>query len=344
MNDRKVLNRRDFNKLMVLGAGAMGVSVLGFPVLGNAADSVIKMAHFMSPKHPVASKLMYPWADTINNANIGLTVKKFPGGQIGGSPPGGFKLVINGIADVEFVMQGYTSSVFPRTLIVEVPMQWETPSEATRALWKISTEHLSSEYKRVKIIAMWATDTPVVMTNKLVRHPDDLKGLKLRTPSANQALIIKELGAFPVAMPMTQTYGALEKGVVDGAIVGISVVNSFRLAEVVKNYIVDLPFGYSPQSLAMNKKKFDSLTPEQQAFIEKNSGLELSLKGAKLYEEARKGGLATVEKREDTQIIKLTQAERAAWIERIEKIVPVWIDHFVEKGLPYRQIHADYIK
>ena len=72
-----------------------------------------------------------------------------------------------------------------------------------------------------------------------------MKGLKLRTPSANQALIIKELGAIPVAMPMTQTYGALEKGVVDGAIVGISVVNSFRLAEVVKNYIVDLPFGYS---------------------------------------------------------------------------------------------------
>jgi len=190
---------------------------------------------------------------------------------------------------------------------------------------------------------MWTTDRPVVMTNKLVRHPDDLKGLKLRTPSVNQALIIKGLGAVPVAMPMTQTYGALEKGVVDGAIVGISVVNSFRLAEVVKNYIVDLPFGYSPQIMAMNKKKYNNLTPQQRAFIEKNRGLELSLKGAKLYERARKGGLATIEKRKDTQIIKLTQAERAAWVERLDKVVKDWIDTFEKQGLPYRQIHADYI-
>ncbi len=59
-----------------------------------------------------------------------------------------------------------------------------------------------------------------------VRHPDDLKGLKLRTPSRDQAAIIKGLGAVPVAMPMPRTYGAIEKGVVDGALVGISVVNS----------------------------------------------------------------------------------------------------------------------
>lgn len=343
MNDNKVQNRRNFTKMVILGTAALCVSALGFPTVGAAAEGEIKMAHFMSPKHPIAARLMYPWADLINKANIGLLVKKFPGGQIGGSPPGAFKRVVNGIADVEFAMQGYTSSVFPRTLIVEIPLQWESPSEATRALWNIYQKHLASEYKRVELLAMWATDTPVVMTNKLVRHPDDLKGLKIRTPSVNQALIIKGLGAIPVAMPMTQTYGALEKGVVDGAIVGISVVNSFKLAEVVKYYIVDLPFGYSPQFLAMNKKKYNSLTPQQRAFIKKNSGLELSLKGAKIYEDARKGGLATIEKRADTQIIKLTQAERAAWVERLEKVVKVWIDTFEKQGLPYRQIHADYI-
>ncbi len=344
MNGKKWLTGRIFPNLAIVAAAMVVVSILGFPVVGNAAEGDIKMAHFMSPRHPIAAKLMYPWADAINQANIGLQVMKFPGGQIGGSPPGAFKRIVNGIADVEFVMQGYTSTVFPRTLVVEIPMQWASPTEATRALWKIFGKHLAREYKRVEVLGLWTTDRPVIMTNKLVRHPDDLKGLRLRTPSRNQAAIIEGLGAIPVAMPMPRTYGALEKGVVDGAIVGISVVNSFRLAEVVKYFIVDLPFGYSPQLLAMNKKKYNSLTPHQRAAIDRNRGLAISLQGAKLYEKARQGGIATVNRRATTEIIRLTAAEREAWEVRLKKIAGDWIQRFEKQGLPYREIHADYTR
>lgn len=324
--------------LAVLGGVGFGAANSAF-----AQSRDIKMAFFASPKHPVWSKLMAPWGKTVQGTQAGLKVIGFPGSQIGGSPPGAFKRVVNGIADVEFAMQGYTSTVFPRTLIVEIPLQWGTPTEATRALWRIFDKHLAKEYKRVKVLAMWVTDTPTVMTNKVVRHPDDLKGLKLRTPSRNQAAIIKGFGAIPVAMPMPQTYGAIEKGVVDGAVVGISVVNSFKLAEVVKNYIVDLPMGYSPQMVVMNRKVYDALSPKQRAAIDKNSGLALSIKGAKLYEAARRSGLKTVTKRADTKITALTAAEKAAWKARLEKVVVQWVDGFEKKGLPYRKMLADYL-
>lgn len=343
MSDRNLLSRRDFTKIAALGAGVVGAGALGLPGLTAAAEREIKMAHFMSPRHPIAARLMYPWADKINHANIGLKVTRYPGGQIGGSPPGAFKRIVNGISDVEFAMQGYTATVFPRTMVCEIPLQWGSPTEATRGLWNIFDRHLAQEYNRVQVIAMWTTDTPVIMTNKLVRHPDDLKGLKLRTPSRYQAAIIKGLGAIPVAMPMPQTYGALEKGVVDGAIVGISVVNSFRLVEVVKNYVVDIPFGYSPQILAMNKKTYRGLSARQRGFIDKNSGLDLSLKAARLYEAARKGGLATVNKRADTQVVRINDSQRAAWVERLETIVEDWIKDFEQQGLPYRQILKDYL-
>ena len=309
----------------------------------SAQSRDIKMAFFASPKHPIWAKLMTPWGKMVQDAGVGLKLVGFPGSQIGGSPPGAFKRVINGIADVEFAMQGYTSTVFPRTLLVEIPLQWGSPTEATRALWKIFDKHLASEYKRVKVLGMWVTDTPTVMTNKVVRHPDDLKGLKLRTPSKNQAAIIKGFGAIPVAMPMPQTYGAIEKGVVDGAIVGISVVNSFKLAEVVKNYIVDLPMGYSPQMIVMNRKLYGSLSAEQRAAVDRNSGLEFSLKGAMLYEKAREGGLKTVTKRPDTRITKLTAAEKAAWKGKLEKVVESWVAGFEKQGLPYRAMLTDYL-
>ena len=326
--------------LLIAVAGGIGFGAVND---ASAQSRDIKMAFFPSPKHPIWAKLMKPWGKTVQGADVGLKVIGFPGSQIGGSPPGAFKRVVNGIADAEFVMQGYTSTVFPLTLVVEIPLQWGSPTEATRALWKIFEKHLASEYTRVKVLGMWVTDTPTVMTNKVVRVPDDLKGLKLRTPSRNQAIIIKGFGAIPVAMPMPQTYGAIEKGVVDGAVVGISVVNSFKLAEVVKNYIVDLPMGYSPQMIAMNRKVYDALSPAQRAVIDKNSGLELSLKGARLYEAARKGGLKTVTKRADTKITKLTAAEKAAWKASLEKIVVKWVDGFEKKGLPYRKLLADYL-
>ncbi len=343
MTNNDTITRRDFNRLAALGAGAMGVSVLGLPNLAAAAETELKMAFFASPRHPLWRQMMVPWGKRLEAANVGLKVTGFPGSQIGGRPPGAWKRVINGIADIEFHIMGYTSTVFPRTLVAEIPIQWGSPREATTALWNIFDKHLASEYKRVKVLAMWTTDVPVIMTNKVVRHPDDLKGLKLRTPSRNQAEIIKGLGAIPVAMPMTQTYGALEKGVVDGAIVGISVVNSFKLQEVVKNFIVDLPFGYSPFIIAMNKAKYDGLTPAQKAVIDKNSGLQYSYVGAKSYEVQRQRGIATVEKNPNTSITKLTAAEKAAWVSRLEKIAEAWVVRFEKKGLPYRQILSDYL-
>ncbi len=343
MSKNDTFTRRDFNRLATWGAGAMGASALGLPTLAAAAEAELKMAFFASPRHPLWAKMMTPWGKRIEAANVGITIKGFPGSQIGGSPPGAYKRVLNGISDIEFHIMGYTSTVFPKTLVAEIPIQWGTPTEATTALWNIYDKHLASEYKRVKLLAMWTTDVPVVMTNKLVRHPDDLKGLKIRTPSRNQADIIKALGAIPVAMPMTRTYGALEKGVVDGAIVGISVVNSFKLHEVVKNYIVDLPFGYSPFIIAMNRAKYDGLTDAQKAVIDKNSGLEYSYVGAKSYEASRRGGIATIEKKATTSITKLTAAEKAAWVSKLQKIADDWTTRFEKKVPGYRQILADYL-
>lgn len=328
---------------LVLAVGVAVTVSAGALATAHAQTREIKMAFFASPKHHVWDKMMMPWADKIESATSGIKIVGYPGGQIGGSPPGAFKRVVNGISDVEFSMQGYTSTVFPKTMVIEIPMQWETPSDATRAMWRIFDEHLKSEYGRVRVLALWGNDTPVLMTNKVVRTPEDLQGLKLRTPSLDQAEIIKGLGAIPVAMPMPETYNAIEKGVVDGALVGISVVNSFKLAEVVKNYVIGLPMGYSPQMIGMNEESYASLTQDQKKAIDANSGLELSLLGAKLYEQAREAGIKTVRERQDTQIIELTDQERATWNDRLKKIAADWVERHEKKGIPYRELLADYL-
>ena len=338
---RKISLRSALRGLTALGVAGALLAGAGWVSQAEARD--LKMAFFTSPKHHVWAKLMTPWGNGITAANVGLKVVGFPGGQIGGKPPGAFKRVVNGIADIEFGLQGYTSTVFPKTMVVEIPLQWGSPTEATTAMWKIFDKHLSSEYARVEVLGLWTTDVPVLMTNKVVRTPDDLKGLKLRTPSRDQAAIIKGLGAIPVGMPMPQTYSAIEKGVVDGALVGISTVNSFKLAEVVKNFIVDLPMGYSPQMMVMNKKTYAGLSAEQKKAVDAQRGLPLSLKGAKLYEAARAAGIKTVRTREDTNITELSAADKAAWTARFKTIVADWVKRYEKSDPNYQKMLADYL-
>jgi TRAP-type C4-dicarboxylate transport system substrate-binding protein len=267
----------------------------------------------------------------------------FGAGQVGGGgPPQAYQRLVNGISHVELHLPGYTSSQFPRTLVMEIPLQHANSIDATKAINAIYDKHLKREYKGVKILGLFAIDLPVVMTNKVVRTPDDLKGLKLRTPSRNQADIIKGLGAIPVAMPMPATYSAIEKGTVDGAIVGISVVKSFKLAEVVKNYIIDLPFGYSPIIFGVNQAAYDALNAKQKAKFDELTK-DFSAMGAESYKEEREVGIKIVKDRADTQIITLTDAERKLWVSKLETVVDAWVGKF-EKQIPdYRQLLKDYL-
>ena len=46
---------------------------------------------------------------------------------------------------------------------------------------------------------------------------DDIKGLRIKV-NAENADIISALGGSPVTMPITETYDALQKGLVDGVL------------------------------------------------------------------------------------------------------------------------------
>lgn len=323
---------------------ALAAGVTAFAAAAPATAADIKMAFFASPKHHVWSKFMAPWGKALEGAGVGIKVLGFPGSQIGGKPPGAFKRVVNGIAHVEFGIQGYTSTVFPKTMVAEIPNQFDNAVDATRGLWRILDKHLNNEYSRVKVLGLWTTDTPVLMTNKVIRTPADLAGVKLRTPSRDQAEIIKQLGAIPVAMPMPATYTAIEKGVVDGSLVGISVVRSFKLAEVVKNYVIGLPMGFSPQMVVMNRKVYNGLNAAQRKAIDDSTGLEWSLRAAKLYEGARQAGLKLVRERKDTTVTELTPAQRKVWDAKFKEISSAWVGRFEKAGFKnYSQILADYL-
>ncbi|WP_407332888.1 sialic acid TRAP transporter substrate-binding protein SiaP [Enterovibrio sp. 27052020O] len=106
-------------------------------------------------------------------------------------------------------------------------------------------------------------------TEDEVQTPADLAGVKLRMPGSDAWQFLgKALGANPTPMAFTEVYTALQTGAVDGQDNPLPTDKDAKFYEVTKqivltNHLVDLNY------LAVSKKVWDSLTPEQQTQMQK---------------------------------------------------------------------------
>ncbi len=306
---------------------------------GPAQAVELKLAHFMSPKHPMDRFIMRPWTKEIAKASGGsLTVKIYPGGALGKGPKAQFKRAVDGIADITFGLQGFTSKLFPRTGIIELPGMAKDAVAGANKLWD-AFPRLAAEYKRVKVLAMWTNENQVLMTRKVpIRSVADMKGLKFRVPSKTQGNAIKVLGGVPVFMPITRVYNALNTGVIDGVMTGPSTIGSFKFHEVAKYFTVGLPIGRSPFFIVMNKKAWDGLSAKNKALVEKTTGRGISIKASKFYMKAGKKGLAIVAKSKKHEIIKISGAELAKAVSLLKASRAKQVADLEKKGIPAREI------
>jgi len=101
-----------------------------------------------------------------------------------------------------------------------------------------------------------------------VKTPADLAGINLRMPPSDAWQFLgRALGAAPTPMAFTEIYTALQTGAVDGQDNPLPTVKDAKFYEVTKqivltSHLVDLNY------LALSKKVWDSLTPEQQAKVQ----------------------------------------------------------------------------
>jgi len=106
-------------------------------------------------------------------------------------------------------------------------------------------------------------------TDKQIMTPEDLAGVKLRMPGSDAWQFLgKALGANPTPMAFTEVYTALQTGAIDGQDNPLPTDKDAKFYEVTKqivltSHLVDLNY------LAMIKKVFDSMSPDQQAKVQK---------------------------------------------------------------------------
>ncbi len=305
-----------------------------------SAETVLKFASFVPPQYvlhkPVFQKLADDLASATNNA---VTIKIYPAGALGKGPVEQYQRAVRRIAEISYGLPGYTSSVFPKTLLIELPGVTQGHEDATRKLWKVMDRHLRDEFKRTVPLALFVTPPAVfMMRDKPVRTLHDLKGLKIRVASRSAAAVISSYGATPVQMPATKVYTSISTGVVDGALMGSDSLLIFKLIEVAKYVTTGLPEMPTTIFMVMNADAYNELSGEHRKTLDDLTGLDISLRSADGLAKFGQLALSRFEKLPGKTIVTLTPEARAAFDKRAEAAVTKLLGELDGKGMPATEV------
>lgn len=235
------------------------------------AEETLRLSYFGGPQGTTYAKAIVPWVEKINSEGEGiLKIDAFPGGALVGNPRGQVTALTDGVADIAFVVFSYTPGRFPDNSVLELPTLYEDVHESSgviRALYNAGMLRGFDDF----YVPMIVTTFPYNFhTKDPVNSLEDLKGMKIRAGGPVAGAALEALGAAPVGMPAPAIAENISKGVIDGAAVDWSVLYGFRVDAVAKNHYMQL-FSTVPIGIMMTKERFNSLSPEAQALIEKYS-------------------------------------------------------------------------
>lgn len=282
----------DFKKLALAGAIAAGLSSVA-----NAAET-LRFSSFEPPVAHVTKNILTPWAEDVAAASNGeLEIQMFPGGTLGRSPAQQLKLVEDGVADIAWVIPGYTPGRFDQGTVSELPFLIPSSAAGSAAMWSMYEQGLfTGDYDKFKLIGIMVSAPNGLATVTEIKSSSDLKGLNLRAPGPTMLSAIDALGAVPVGGITGPTIAeSMSRGLIDGTFTQWGAIETFRMGEVVKNYL-DLPLGATPMLIVMNKAKYDGLSDVAKAALDEFSGAAFSERFGESFDanvaEARERNLA----------------------------------------------------
>ncbi|WP_289051647.1 TRAP transporter substrate-binding protein [uncultured Psychrobacter sp.] len=260
--------------------------------------TVLRLSHFYPATADINKEIFEPWAKKVEEDSNGrLKVEVYPSATLSKADTA-YESTVKGTIDIGSQVQGYTSGRFPLTQIAELP-GLSNSSTQTGCMLQTLYENgaISSEYEDSHLLFMFATGPGTLhTTDKLIRTPEDMKGMRIRRPSAVAGDIIESMGASPVGLPANDIYTSLQRGVVDGLSFPWEAITTFKLDELTK-YHTNIPFYSSALMMTMNKEKYESLPDDLKKVIDDNSGMALTKKVGKMWDRTDLIGLQAAKDR-----------------------------------------------
>jgi TRAP-type C4-dicarboxylate transport system substrate-binding protein len=259
----------------------------GASIAVQAADVTLRVGHLWPAVAGPHTQLMDVWAKTIELESKGrIKVEVYPSGTLA-APPAQYDAVKNRIMDVTATVLGYTANRFPLTQVVELPGVVENGKQGSCVVQKLFDEGtLASEFTDTHPVFMFTHGAGLFhVKGASIKEPSDLKGLRIRRPTTVVAGILEELGAQPVGMAAPESYTAMQRGVIDGVALPWEGALSFRLNELSDSHTEVGGMYTLTFIVTMNNSVYDSLSAENKAVIDANSGMDWAVKAGMVFDD-----------------------------------------------------------
>ncbi|WP_206956942.1 TRAP transporter substrate-binding protein DctP [Trinickia acidisoli] len=263
---------RWYRKLMF----ALSCVVMGFCAMLPAArgDDTITL------------KLAHQWPDDPNDYAV-ATVKKFAQ-EVTQRSGGKIKIDIfpaeslvkalnthtalrNGSVDLALYPYIYAAGAIAQLNLILLPGLWKTPEDVfrfrTSAPWKKLEEKV--EAYGFKTLCWIQISGGVASRDKPIVVPADLAGEKVRGAGKMMEAALQGAGASTVSMASSETYSAMQLGLLDGLWTSSGTFGSYRIYEVSKYYDSPENYGiyYTIVPIAISMKTWNKLTSVQQKIM-----------------------------------------------------------------------------
>ncbi|SCY58452.1 TRAP transporter substrate-binding protein [Desulfoluna spongiiphila] len=305
-----------FRKLCIT---AIAVLAMAFTVQGVSAKQIFRvgMGDAIESDQGAMAKQFKSLVESLSNGEI--EVQLFPNGALGTET----EMLQNsrrGTLDMAFIGVGNAVPFVKQLGTLTMPYLIESHFDAIKA----TTGGLGAHWNELAIekggfrILGWTYSNFRYITNskRPVSKISDVKGLKIRIPQ-NKIIMatLKSWGANPVPMAWSETFTALQQGVVDGQ-ENPYIVNYTTKFHEVQDYLTEVHYQYSLQPLIVGERSWKKYDDKTRALLTR-AGIEAQqyciafqiLEAKKAKEGMIKGGVE-VSTLEDEEVWKKLAMEK----------------------------------
>jgi tripartite ATP-independent transporter DctP family solute receptor len=233
----------------------------------------MRFAHFGEETHPsnVAAKQFAAKVEERTKEQVKIAI--YPANTLG-SPPEQAEQIRLGAIDMGLPTQGQLDKYVKAFSVVMLPFVYDNYDHVHRVLDGPSMDWLfpQAEKEGLILLANWEYGFRNLTNNKRpILKPEDVKGLKVRTPPEIQLQAAMEaMGGIVTKIAFPELYMALAQGVVDAQENPIAVIYHNKYYEVQKNLALTA-HAYNNMIHVISAKTWAKLTAEQKKIFQEES-------------------------------------------------------------------------
>jgi TRAP-type C4-dicarboxylate transport system substrate-binding protein len=296
------------------------------PTVANADPITLKLAFFSSDRSTTYIAAVKPFVDAVNAEGKGLVeIVLYSGGVLGRDIARQPQVILDGEADIAFVVPGYSPERFSDNSVVELPGLFRDTREGTEVYTRLIAQNALRGYEDFVVIGAYVTEPATLHSRTPINSIDDLKGKRLRVNNPGEAVALEALGALPVQMEIIRIAAAIGSGTIDGAAVPKTPLNDYGIKRVATNHYL-LGTSGSPLALVMNRRAFEALPKPAKDLIRRYSGEWMAARFIESYDRSDQLALEQLKSDPKRNVVFPSSSDLDRAQSTFRSVTATWLD------------------